>query len=211
MALAYCRRPGSMGTEEPEWRNEENCAVARKLTQNEIYYAERIFKNGIDYNEVIIHNEPIFPFQGRQAVTPNGQIYFPTNEYLPDFGLGKDDDVSWFIHEMMHVWQYQMGYPVKLNYIFGPHNYDYELDATKTLADYNLEQQGDIIADYFYMKILGWQQALRMTKYNRNDLPLYEKVLGKFLVDPKDKSSLPKSDKAKKEKAKNIQKNLYND
>jgi hypothetical protein len=69
-----------------------------------------------------------------------------------------------FIHEMTHVWQNQHNIKgtgvtgaVMLwakNLFSSAHEniYSYTLDSTKTLADYNIEQQAEIVATYSAMK-----------------------------------------------------------
>ncbi|MCL2849866.1 MAG: hypothetical protein FWE61_07470, partial [Micrococcales bacterium] len=57
-------------------------------------------------------------------------------------------------------------------------------------ADYDMEQQGEIIADYVAMTTLGIE-ASRDWCYFPSDLPLYETVLAVFLADPSDTASLP--------------------
>jgi uncharacterized Zn-binding protein involved in type VI secretion len=169
----------------------------RPLTANEIRIAQTVFGKGIDYSKVKIHNHGyplLLGLQGKNhAVAPNGEIYFTKERYLDDFAGPNSDDgrQQWFIHEMVHVWQYQLGYPVKGYGIFRP-AYEYTLDANKTFSDYNMEQQGNIVADYYYMKILDNSGAYNERfLYNYTHLPLYEKVLENFLKNPKDKSNLP--------------------
>lgn len=38
-------------------------------------------------------------------------MYLPKDDYIqnPDFSAAKGNAQHWFIHEMVHVWQYQMG------------------------------------------------------------------------------------------------------
>ncbi|UUZ53048.1 hypothetical protein LP419_29235 [Massilia sp. H-1] len=57
------------------------------------------------------------------------------------------------MHEMVHVWQYQLGYPVRLRgAVRVGLSYDYELAPDKHLSDFNMEAQGDLLADYFALK-----------------------------------------------------------
>ena len=54
------------------------------------------------------------------------------------------------MHEMVHVWQCQLGYPVKLRgAIRLGLSYEYVLATDKRLSDYNMGAQGDVLADYF--------------------------------------------------------------
>ncbi len=90
----------------------------RRMTSGELTLARSIFENTIDYNKVWIHNEKYLPGQGeRTAMTPNGEMYYPDAVYSSDFSSqsmpGERETVAGashlFIHEMMHVWQYQKG------------------------------------------------------------------------------------------------------
>jgi hypothetical protein len=134
----------------------------------------------------------LFGLQGDYAVTPNGEIYFPKKHWLQDFSQGEDWQKFWFIHEMVHVWQKQLGYWVTLRgAIRIGLDYKYELDNYRKLSDYNMEAQGDLIGDYFYMEILGKPNALRMKHYSIKDLSLYKKALSLFIASPSDKRNLP--------------------
>ena len=95
------------------------------------------------------------------------------------------------MHEMVHVWQYQLGYPVKLRGALRIGlSYEYELAEGKTLADFNMEAQGDLLADYWALRFETPPVVLAQGRYAQS-LPLFEKVLATFLVDPASKASLP--------------------
>ena len=90
----------------------------------------------------------------------------------------------------MHVWQHQLGYLVRLRgAVRLGLRYSYELREGATLADYNMEAQGDLLADYFVLKFLRRPDAMRQRQYG-NGLALYERVLAGFLADPRDRASL---------------------
>lgn len=177
----------------------------RLLTEQEISAARSIFADSIDYSKVRIHNRGFFRILGldfqtrRTAVTPNGSLYFRKEDYRSDFAKGYPDgdlDVSsllWFMHEMTHVWQHQLGYPVLLRgAVRLGLDYAYTLRERASLSDYNMEAQGNILSDYFYFKILGGSQISRKGKlYQASDLPVYGKVLRFFLDSPSDKGNLP--------------------
>ena len=73
-------------------------------------------------------------------------------------------------------------------------SYAYTLTAGRHLCDYNMEAQGNILADYFLVKFRNAQSEVYEARYARfpNALPLYENALGPFIADPKDASNLPK-------------------
>ena len=68
-----------------------------------------VFKTAITLADVRVRQGPILPFQGKYAVTPMGGIYYPTKEYLEDYSIARIEDRHLFMHEMVHIWQYQMG------------------------------------------------------------------------------------------------------
>jgi hypothetical protein len=92
----------------------------------------------------------------------------------------------------VHVWQHQLGYPVRLRgAIRLGLSYHYELCEGATLADYNMEAQGDLLADYFALKFLHHPPIVRQRRH-AHQLDLYEHVLAGFLADPGDRESLPR-------------------
>ena len=156
--------------------------------------AEHLFGDAIDYRKVRIFNRRYLPF-GLQpvncAMTPNGHLYFHKSRCLLDFSTGTEQARHWFMHEMVHVWQHQLGYPVRLRgAVRIGLSYRYRLATDKTLADYNMEAQGDLLADYFVLRHLGSSGAMREPDY-ANHLALYEQVLALFLSDPASRKNLP--------------------
>ncbi|VXC68097.1 Rhs element Vgr protein [Massilia sp. 9I] len=153
--------------------------------------ASLLFGDAIDYGRVRIHGRRYMPFQPKNCcMTPNGSMYFHRSCFLPDYTRGDPGAIHWFMHEMVHVWQHQLGYPVRLRgavRIGLP--YAYTLREGASLADYNMEAQGDLLADYFVLKFLRKPQAMRQGRY-RDSLALYEQVLSAFLADPSDRRHL---------------------
>jgi hypothetical protein len=154
--------------------------------------ATLLFGDAIDYRRVRIYNRRYMPFQPSNcAMSPNGSIYFHKSCCLLDFSTGTDDARHWFIHEMAHVWQFQLGYAVRLRgAVRVGLSYSYDLAPGKTLADFNMEAQGDLLADYFALKHLGSSASMRQRRY-ADSLPLYEQVLEDFLDNPASVASLP--------------------
>ena len=146
----------------------------RRMTSGELTLARSIFENTIDYNKVWIHNEKYLPGQGeRTAMTPNGEMYYPDAVYSSDFSSqsmpGERETVAGashlFIHEMMHVWQYQKGYAVKLRGLFSwAANYHYDLNL-QSIASYSMEQQASIVADYWLLINYGLVADLANVNY----------------------------------------------
>ena len=176
----------------------------RSLTEGEIKLAKPIFKGSIDYALVRVHDEKYIFFQpGNSGMTPNGEIYVD-GAYSADYSAESPQRQAFFIHEMVHVWQYQNGILTAgvigsaiLEIIGRLGDYDsaysYVLDASNDLTDYNLEQQASIVEDYFRLTKLGLQPRRAQLPYSRTCRPnppgtptrqLYETVLRKFLQDP---------------------------
>ena len=165
----------------------------RPLSEAEIAMASLLFRDAIDYRRVRIYNRRYMPFQPRNcAMTPNGNIYFHQSCFLPDYTRGDPPAIHWFMHEMVHVWQHQLGYPVRLRGMVRIGlSYGYTLGEDATLADYNMEAQGDLLADYFVLKHLKKPAAMRQGRH-RDQLALYERVLALFLAAPRQRDNLPR-------------------
>jgi hypothetical protein len=163
------------------------------LTSDEIAIAALVFGESIDYERVRIHARRYMPFQPKNCcMTPNGSLYFHRSCFLPDYTRGDPPVVHWFLHEMTHVWQQQMGYAVRLRgAVRVGLSYDYDLAPGKTLADFNMEAQGDLLADYFVLRYLRSSVAMRQKRY-AGSLPLYEEVLAGFLAEPSSVANLPR-------------------
>lgn len=141
----------------------------RYLTSGEIAMAKLVFKNSIDYSKVKIINGGFLgiPTLSNSAMTPFGHIHFPSKDYIanPDFSVAKATDKHWFMHEMTHVWQHQLGFKnfdvglchcFSLGYILSamtpdtPKEGDLKsyatdirgADANKKFHEFNFEQQG---------------------------------------------------------------------
>ena len=72
-------------------------------------------------------------------------------------------------------------------------SYNYTLAEDKRLRDFNMEAQGDLLTDYWALKHLPNAPFIKQPQYAQQ-LPLYEKVLQDFLLDPGNKSNLPRDD-----------------
>ncbi|GAB2612961.1 PAAR domain-containing protein [Novilysobacter erysipheiresistens] len=174
-------------------------AEDRGLTGGEIAMARQVFGEAIDYGSVKIHNHGYWLFFGFQqedtAVAPNGEIYLPADLFKPDFSLLGPTEQRLLIHELTHVWQYQLGYPIKRVRAVRPHmSYAYTLGLGRKLHDYNMEAQGNIIADYFTLKVHGDKRALYEAQYmfsTFDSLPSYQQTLSEFLADPRSANNLP--------------------
>ena len=170
---------------------------ARPLTRDEIAMARRVFADSIDYPKVKVYARAYLPFglqPRRTAMAPNGHLYFPRACFQDDFSDCDLGNRMWFIHEMTHVWQFQLGYPVRLRgAIRIGLQYAYTLDDDKRLADYNMEAQGNLLADYFALKFCDGQSRLYEHRYRDKPgaLALYEAVLADFIAAPGERRNLP--------------------
>ncbi|WP_241569934.1 type VI secretion protein [Rosenbergiella collisarenosi] len=88
-------------------------------------------------------------------MSPNGKIYFK-DWYCDDFSGKSFQYQHIFIHEMAHVWQFQCGKWVRTRGLAsGFISYEYRLEKSKQLLSYRLEQQAQIIADFFLLDKFG--------------------------------------------------------
>ncbi|CDG81944.1 hypothetical protein [Janthinobacterium agaricidamnosum] len=170
---------------------------ARPLTRGETAMARLVFRDAIDYARVRVCNRSYLPFglQNRHtAITPNGNLYFRDPEYRADFSRDDVRGKLFFMHEMVHVWQWQLGYPVMWRGLclalkggyFRRRAYRYDAAAAgRPLSSFNMEQQGDIIAHYFAAQHLG------LARYAAS-LPFLNSVLADFLRAPGDIDLLPR-------------------
>ena len=84
----------------------------RQMTVRERALAESVFGSALDYQRIRIHNRKYWWFQPRRVtMAPNGHLWFhPKSDlFCADFcdrDLGLQGH---FIHELVHVWQYQKG------------------------------------------------------------------------------------------------------
>ncbi|MEQ1064604.1 zinc protease [Acinetobacter sp. XH1741] len=180
----------------------------RKLTSGEITLAKTMFKEAIDYTKVEIIRGGLFsiPTMSKNAMTPFGSIHLPNEDYdnVKDFSQDrKATNKIWFIHEMAHVWQYQLGLNTALRGleigVRGGYSdakaYDYDLandDQGKKFNQFNFEQQAEIISHYFdayYLSIQGHNYPVLHNKNVMQKTALKD-VLNEFLVNPSDKKLL---------------------
>jgi hypothetical protein len=136
-------------------------ADKRGLTGDEKTEAQKVFGASLDYGAVKIAEAPIMAI-GDNARTPFGTIYFPPGTSKMDFS----NFMPWLIHELTHVWQYQHGVSVVAKLFWALHGakaYDYggetglrsAAKAGKHFKDFQTEQQGDILRDYYNNLIAG--------------------------------------------------------
>lgn len=139
----------------------------RSLNTKEIELSESIFGDSIDYSRVRLHSNAKFT-ANRLALA---YVSLNTiNHYRPI-----SEDV--FVHEMVHIWQYQhLGavYAIKALYAqYRGNAYDYggmenlyqAMLQKRSLLSFNFEQQAEIIQDYSRLSKLNALNPLAESIY----------------------------------------------
>lgn len=124
----------------------------RLLTEEEILLAESIFADGLDLDGVRINEGGLLTWF-YPGVTTGNIISFPTGT----FDFSNENDKALFLHELTHVWQYQhsgWGYLPKALFeeVTEDNAYVVHYDAAKEFSSYDLEEQAEIVAEYFLTK-----------------------------------------------------------
>jgi hypothetical protein len=173
----------------------------RKLTTLEEGMVTKIFGNSIDCSKVWVRNKKwgffSFLLSDRVTVTPDGTLYCGPVNFKEDFATSSPNFVHHFIHEMVHVWQYQLGYQVMgqgVASVFG-YGYDYTLKPDSKLSDFPMEGQANIIADYAMYDLGLNSKAIYSSRADFKKAPYsfqeLQNVLKDFLANPGDIKNLP--------------------
>ena len=171
-------------------------AEGRPLTLGEIALARKVYKFSINFAKVKIHDRKLVGFQpGHSGMTPSSHI-FVNGLYRDDYAGGHADLQSFLIHELAHVYQYQLrilnpvlsaiGHSIKHGFHY-VRAYYYTLESDKDLMDYAMEQQAQILEDYFrvtFLKVEPRDDFLLNTETGAHLYGLYKSVLRRFLEDP---------------------------
>lgn len=148
----------------------------RSLTAGEVKLVQSIYKNSIDCSKIKIYLGSYFPLDAQDVdtlVTPNGSIYVMQKLYKNDYSAEPDDFKKIFLHEIGHVWQHQKKLKVLIHAgvvqacarlknsnpnvydIFETKKYPSKImpnlveTLPKKFVDYNLEQQAEMVSDYW--------------------------------------------------------------
>lgn len=132
----------------------EFMANVRALTDKERALCHSVFGDAIDYDPVTLCHKKWAFFQPKNTVmAPMGHVHFHPKRphWREDFGDAPIFAQGLFIHEMVHVWQYQQGIflPIK-RHIFC--RYDYSIKPGWPLEKYGLEQQAEIVRHAFLLR-----------------------------------------------------------
>ncbi len=134
--------------------------IPRPLTAGEKLLLSPIFGDTIDYDQQVV---------GRNDSHTGGEYNSFTPGYVPnmsphiwswDYSTALPANAAVFVHEMVHVWQSGHGSHNLLRglYLWGKYDhitgdyensYKYDLDSSTLLSDFNMEQQAQIIEDYY--------------------------------------------------------------
>jgi hypothetical protein len=143
----------------------------RTLHPHELLEVQQVFGAGLDTARVVISEGDALPnWVGRigaalkrQSAPLENAITIGNTSYFPRALTAEMHDLAWLIHELTHQWQYQhFGIRYLFEALRAP-TYAYAdaeepcdaalkrlCNESKKFSDFNREQQGDIIRDYFY-------------------------------------------------------------
>lgn len=128
--------------------------IDRGLTLAETGLARSVFGDTIAYDKVRIRLKKWIFFQPRKTImAPVGSIHFHPGgtAYCDDFSCASLSRQGLFIHEMVHVWQYQQGIflPLKRHPFC---RYDYAIKPGQKFGKYGLEQQAELVRHAFLLR-----------------------------------------------------------
>lgn len=172
--------------------------TSRALTPGECAIARTVFGGAVEAGRVRVFRRCYLPF-GLQprgtAMAPDGAIYFHPTRFRADFAdPARPGAQRWFVHEMTHVWQHQLGFPVKWRgAVRLGLSYDYVLHDGARLGDFDMEAQGEILADAFVLGVLGRPEFVAQAEHRRDPLHAVrlDALMRDFLRDPQHHRHLP--------------------
>lgn len=198
----------------PEHTSQIKVSATRGLTPAEIAMAKSIFKDSINYQQVKLCRGNLFHNLTGNAQVLGNNITFPADIYdkyskgNTGFSNADQNYQVWFIHEMVHIWQNQLGSSTLAHgacifvggkYFIGggmqngqtSNNFKaYDYDIVKDgidFPDYSLEQQAEVVSHYFEIVKYGKDAKFYSLK------TYYEKCLAYFLKNPNEPLLLPKN------------------
>jgi hypothetical protein len=125
---------------------------SRNLTFGEHALAQSVFGDALMLDSIRICSSPLI--LKNYAMCPNGSIYFNSKDLVSDFSQLSLPIQAWLIHELVHVWQIQQGMKVVRHALFD-RRYRYALEEGKSFFQYGLEQQAQMVEDYFLKRERG--------------------------------------------------------
>lgn len=149
----------------------------RHLNPEEIAIAQALFGNRMDYASVLIRQD-----NHRRSRAFGGIIRMSPDMYSNDYSKAPLPQRMTYIHEMMHILQEQHGVDIVGSAIGlflrhgGNYNraYDYNIDRIERFNLLNIEQQGALVEDYYFLR----ETTDRTNRvYNCDEIADYERVL----------------------------------
>lgn len=135
-----------------QWQALRSKPQSRHLSTGEIALAYSVFGDSLDTTEIRL--KTAWWVLKNYAVSPNGNIYFHSADWITDFSSSALGKQSWLIHELTHVWQLQRGLKVVRGALIN-RRYSYVLQTGKSFFHYGIEQQARMVQDYFVRRQLG--------------------------------------------------------
>lgn len=161
----------------------------RSLHSDELALVQQIFGAGLDPARVRISEGDALPnWVGRigaaikhQPPPKENAITIGNTSYFPRALTNSVSDLAWLMHELTHQWQYQH-FGIRYlwealrapTYAYADENESPDValkrlwNEGKTFGDFNREQQGDIVRDYFFAlhvspppDLTAWEPFLR--------------------------------------------------
>jgi hypothetical protein len=126
--------------------------AVRPLSVQERHLAQSVFAEHLSLDSIRICASG-WIWRG-YAMSPNGHVYFHPDDYCIDFAQQSLSRQAWLMHELTHVWQVQQGIKVVRQAIFD-RRYDYVLESGRAFLSYGVEQQAQMVQDYFLRRACG--------------------------------------------------------
>ncbi len=120
--------------------------TCRLLTQGERTLAVYVFGDSLDIDNIHLCSSRLII--KNYAMSPNGSVYFHPDDLVDDFSVLSLELQSWLVHELTHVWQVQQGMKVVRRALLN-RRYRYILKDGKTFLQYGIEQQAQMVQDWF--------------------------------------------------------------
>ncbi len=164
----------------------------RPMTSTEKSEAQKIFGDKINYSLVRIDEYSLIAWIGKKKEKADNMAVttFHTINFSRKIEAQKGtEDMAWLIHELVHVWQYEkMGAMYMARAVHAQNNAGYNYKGIDKLRErqnqglkgFNLEQQGDIISDYY--RILYMKDGLKpkWEKPENVDASVYQSYVDKL-------------------------------
>ncbi len=125
----------------------------RALTAGERALAYGVFGDRLPFDGLRVLQAPPLPFL---AMVPLGKtIVFSRWRAALDFAAADPGEQGWFIHELAHCWQARRGVPLAFAKLraLGGGAYRYVAAPEKPFADFNIEQQAEIVRHLFLARL----------------------------------------------------------